>query len=105
MSSCGAERTGNRANQNDTSDASDKANAALTITVPPQGETGDWVEMYGTAGPGLRVRGPESCDSALEGARRSDGQKGLVLAGPSTCDIGGQSHTMWEIRWADCVEG
>lgn len=94
---------GNQGNQRDTSDASDKANAAVAITVPPFGGIGDWVEVYGAGG--LRVRGPEPCDLPLDGARRSDGHKGLVLDGPRPCNLGEQDYTMWWIRWADCVEG
>jgi hypothetical protein len=95
----------NQANQSDVSDASDKARTAMNITVPPRGGVGDWVEVYGTGGIGLRVRGPGPCDAPIEGAKRLEGQKGLVLDGPRTCDIGGQNYTFWKIRWSDCVEG
>lgn len=96
---------GNRANQGDTSDASDKTKAAIAVTVPPLGGVGDWVEVYGTGTAGLRVRGPEPCDAPLDGAKRLDGRKGLVLEGPRTCTIGGQDYTLWKVRWEDCVEG
>jgi hypothetical protein len=69
------------------------------------GGIGDWVEVFGTGDSGLRVRGPEPCDDPLPGARRSDGQRGLVLDGPRICNIGGQEYTFWKIRWEDCVEG
>ncbi len=95
----------NEANQSDTSDASDKAKAPIAVTVPPLGGIGDWVEVYGTGTAGLRVRGPEPCGAPLEGAKRFDGQKGLVLDGPRTCSIGGEDHTLWKIHWADCVQG
>ena len=95
----------NEANQSDTSDASDKAKTPIGITVPSFGGIGDWVEVYGTGTAGLRVRGPEPCDAPLNGARRFDGMKGLVLDGPRKCNIAGQDYTLWKIQWSDCVLG
>ena len=54
----------NEANQSDNSDASDKAKAPLSVTVPmPPASTGDYVQVYSTGTSGLRVRSSRKCIS------------------------------------------
>lgn len=57
---------------------------------------GDLVEVFGTGGDGVRLRGNPSLEGTVNGLGQ-DGQVYQVIAGPSE----GEGYTWWQIVWLD----
>ena len=62
---------------------------------------GDVVEVINDGGIGIVVRGPNACDNQIGTKKVYNGDRGVVLDGPVTCN----GYTRWKVRWTDGIDG